>query len=200
MSDSDGEHEPEVVATKSEASPETQQLINLVQQKIQFMQATQDKLFKMSEENSLLRTQLSATNGDSREFTNASQTKKPDRPGISDDMSEGDWTVFLDAWNRYKVMCRLRNIDAIRNELRSACTPAVNKMLVELIGPTTLNGLSEDELLANIKRIAVHGVHKEVHRQRFTKISQHEGEPLNQFVARRKAQAEVVSSLLNHLL
>ena len=106
-------------------------------------------------------------------------------------MSEGDWTVFLDAWNRYKVMCRLRNIDAIRNELRSACTPAVNKMLVELIGPTTLNGLSEDELLANIKRIAVHGVHKEVHRQRFTKISQHEGEPLNQFVARLKAQAEL---------
>ena len=128
-----------------EISADTRQLINLVQQQMQFMQNTQEKMLQMSEENSLLRTKLAATSNDGGE--QSSKTKTPDRPVINDDISEGDWAVFLDTWNRYKSMCKLQNIVNIRNELRSACSPAINKTLIELIGPTNLSTLNKEDLL-----------------------------------------------------
>ena len=110
-------------------------------------------------------------------------------------MSETDWTVFLDSWCRYKEMCGLTQDVAdrakIRNELRAACAPAINKMMMQLNGAATLQATTETELLALVKDVAVMSVDKQVHRQTFCRITQGEGESISQYVARIKAQADL---------
>ena len=64
-------------------------------------------------------------------------------------------------------MSRITNIPEIRNELRCACTPEVNK-LFDIIGPTVLDQCTEEQLLQHVKSKAVQGSHKEFHRQNFT--------------------------------
>ena len=115
--------------------------------------------------------------------------KRPDRPVIEGNLSDSEWSLFLDTWGRYKRMAGLVNTIDIRMELRAACSTEVNKLLFEFVGATTLDGASEEELLAYIKGIAVKGLHKEVHRVNFGKLKQSEGESITHYVARLKAQA-----------
>ena len=166
---------------------ETQQLIDLMREQMEKLDNKTEQLLQMNQENETLRRDLqTATDNRSGSGT---QTKKPDRPGITPELTDNDWALFLDSWARYKSMCRLTLEVDIRNELRAYCDPAINKMLFELVGATTLNALPEMELLERMRKVAVRGVHKEVHRQRFFRITQAEGESLNRFVARLKAQA-----------
>ena len=73
--------------------------------------------------------------------------KKPDRPVIEDDSTDEDCALFVDAWGRYKEMCDLTNRAKIRNELRTACSPNVNRLLFLLLGSETLNIDTEEQLL-----------------------------------------------------
>ena len=77
----------------------------------------------------------------------------------------------------------------IRNELRSTCSPVINKLLFDFVGASTLNSCTEQQLLAHIKSVAVKGVHKEVHHQKFHSLHQLPGEPVTQYLARLRAQA-----------
>lgn len=86
-------------------------------------------------------------------------------------------------------MAGLNDPDIIRNELRSACSPAVNELLFNFVGPGPLNGASEDELLAHIRSVAVKAVHPEVYRQQFFTLKQSDGETITHFVSRLKSQA-----------
>ena len=92
---------------------------------------------------------------------------------------------------RYKIMARNKEDAEIRMELRAACSPDVNQLLFEFVGPDTLDNASENELLAHIKSIAVKGVHKEVHRKHFGKVKQGDGESVTHYVARLKSQASL---------
>ena len=173
---------------------ETQQLIDLMRQQMVQMQITQEKLIHVSEENTQLRNDLAAartTPGESLASGLTPQTKKPDRPIVESDLSDSDWVLFEDSWQRYKVMCRLSRAVDIFHELRAACIPSINKILVELVGTERLNSASEEELLGHIRKVAVQGVHKEVHRQRFARITQADGESVNKFVAKLKASASL---------
>ena len=123
--------------------------------------------------------------------------KRPDRPVIEGDLSDSEWSLFLDTWGRYKRMTGLVNTIDIRMELRAACSMEVNKLLFEFVGATTLDGASEEELLAYIKGIAVKGLHKEVHRVNFGKLKQSEGESITHYVARLKAQAALCEFSVN---
>ena len=123
--------------------------------------------------------------------------KRPDRPVIEGDLSDSEWSLFLDTWGRYKRMTGLVNTIDIRMELRAACCTEVNKLLFEFVGATTLEGASEEELLAYIKGIAVKGLHKEVHRVNFGKLKQSEGESITHYVARLKAQAALCEFSVN---
>ena len=99
-------------------------------------------------------------------------TKKPDRPVIEEDSTDEDWALFVDAWGRCKEMCDLTNLTEIRNELRTACSPNVSRLLFQLLGSETLNIASEELLLYQIRLVAVKGLHKEVHRHTFHDIRQ----------------------------
>ena len=116
---------------------------------------------------------------------------KPDRPSIKHNSTDGEWQLFLDSWNRYKHMCNITDPAEIRNELRCASSPEVNKLVFEIFGPTVLDNCSEDDLLKHLKSIAVQGSHKEVHRQKFHALSQADGEMVMNYLAKLKAQAHL---------
>ena len=113
--------------------------------------------------------------------------RRPDRPVIEANLSDSDWALFIDTWSRYKAMTAISDVEELRMELRAACSPDVNKLLFEFVGPSTLNAATEIEMLDHIKSVAVKGVHKEVHRMNFSKIRQGYGENITHYVARLKS-------------
>ena len=117
------------------------------------------------------------------------RVKRPDRPVVDVDSTDGDWALFIDSWKRYKTMTKMNDPLEIRNELRSTCSPVINKLLFDFVGPETLNTCSEQQLLQHIKSVAVKGVHKEVHRQKFHTLHQSPGESITRYLARLRAQA-----------
>ena len=114
----------------------------MMQEQMRMMQETHAKLMETTLENNRLRQQLSETSKDETK----SLTEKPKRPNIDEETSEGDWEIFVDAWERYKSRCKLVNIDSIRYELRETCSTAINKRLMELHGAEDLKSVSEIEL------------------------------------------------------
>ena len=118
--------------------------------------------------------------------------KFSERPTVEIEVTEGEWTVFLDTWARYKRMAKLEN-DAvgIRDNLRQCCSQQLNKRLFDLKGSNALDAdvATEVNLLAWMKEIAVKGLHAEVHRTRFVNLKQKQGESVIAFAARLKAEA-----------
>ena len=121
---------------------------------------------------------------------NTPNVKRPERPSIGLDITDGEWALFLDTWTRYKTICGLEDPAVIRNELRATCTPEANRLLFELIGPERLNSASEENLLQQIRLVTVKGLHKEVHRHEFHSMRQKEGESVTHFLARLRGQAK----------
>ena len=117
------------------------------------------------------------------------KTKSPDRPIINSDTDEQEWEHFKDSWNRYKTMTAITDANMIRLELRAACSKDVNRLLFEYVGAENLNAANEEEMLDFIKSVAVKGTHKEVHRMKFFRLSQMDGETITQFVARLRSHA-----------
>ena len=117
------------------------------------------------------------------------KTKSPDRPIINPDTDEQEWELFKDSWERYKTMAAITDQNMLRLELRAACSQDVNRLLFEYIGGETLNAATENELLDYIKSVAVKGTHKEVHRMKFFRLSQMDGETITQFIARLRSHA-----------
>jgi len=117
------------------------------------------------------------------------RSTKPMRPTIDADSSDNKWIIFKDSWNRYKEMAGITDAVHIRNELRSTCTPKVNEMLFNFVGPEALNQATEANLLEHIKSIAVKTVHPEVYRQQFFNLRQSDCETVTSLILRLKAQA-----------
>ena len=144
----------------------------------QMMQATMQQLLQ-----NLALTAPAAPNP-----TPGGRVKRPDRPIIDADATDSDWAMFINSWERYKTMTKISDPVEIRNELRSTCSSVINKLLFDFVGASTLNTCSEQQLLSHIKSVAVKGVHKEVHRQKFHSLHQSPGEPITRYLARLRAQ------------
>ena len=116
---------------------------------------------------------------------------KPVRPTVDVETSESEWLLFDDNWKRYKRMAKLTAEEDIRDNLRQCCSEHLNKRLFDIRGPAALNAATETELLEWIKEIAVKGVHKEVHRTQFVKLRQKQGESINSYYGRLKAESSL---------
>ena len=81
-------------------------------------------------------------------------------------------------------MCDLTNLAEIRNKLRTAYYLKINGLLFQLLGPETLNIAKEEQLLHQIRLVAVKGLHKEVHRRTFHNIRQQEGKGITHYLAK----------------
>ena len=120
------------------------------------------------------------------------RTQRPSRPSIQPDTTDEDWRLFLFQWERYKNQCKLTSVSAIRDELLSTCSQDLEKQLFNLAG-TSLNGLTEEKLLAQIKEVAVRGLNVEVHRHQFHAMRQSQGEDITQYVSRLRSKASLCS-------
>ena len=162
-----------------------QQLIMIMQQQQMLQQQQMQQQFQQMQ---AMQLQL-ATLGTNLVRPATVMTKKPDRPLMEAGMSEHGWAVFIDSWERYKTMSGITDVNQVRNELRAACSQEVNRLLLGLVETSVLATMSEEELLKKIKTLSIQGVHKEVHRHRFSKMEQDEGESITHFVARLKEHA-----------
>ena len=106
-----------------------------VQQMLDIINAQMSRMAEMSRENNELRNDAAPHNG--------AKTKRPARPIIEANLNDREWALWEDTWKRYKQITKL-TIDAeICMELRFACSPDVNALLFEYIGPETLDGATE---------------------------------------------------------
>ena len=121
----------------------------------------------------------------------SSKAVKPERPTVDLDTSEGEWAVFEDNWSRFKRMAKLTTDVEIRDNLRQCCSAQLNMRLFDVKGAATLDAASEEELLSWIKEIAVKGIHKEVHRTRFVRCKQKQGESLSAYHGRLKGASKL---------
>ena len=97
----------------------------------------------------------------------------------------------MDSWSCYKVMSKISDQTEVRNELRSTCSLVVNRLLFDFVGVATLNTCPDQQLLDHIKSVAVRGMHKEVHHQKFHNLHQAEGESITHYLVRLEAQASL---------
>jgi hypothetical protein len=148
----------------------------------------------LSHENQALQLE-NRTLQEQRQHEGAGTTKRrpPERPSIETNADDSDWALFLDSWERYKKMTKLQPGQDTILELRAACSQEVNKLLFEFIGAATLNSsqLDEKTLLGHIQSVSVRGVHKEVHRMNFSKLTQSNGETITHFVSRLNSKASL---------
>ena len=84
-----------------------------------------------------------------------------------------------------------RDAATIRMELRSSCSPDVNKMLFEFVVPDVLNQCTETVLLTHIKSVPVKEAHPDVHQLEFEKMSQETGESITHCCLLRRFSASL---------
>ena len=147
------------------------------------------QLQTLQTENAHLRENANATATANHPPPQHPKTKAPDRPVINTNTDEREWELFKDSWSRYKAMAAITDTNMLCMELRAACSQDVNKLLFEYVGATNLNAADETQLLEHIKSVAVKDTHKEVHRMKFFRLSQTDGESITQYVARLRSQA-----------
>ena len=117
------------------------------------------------------------------------RVKTAERPEIDVGSNEDQWEFFLHEWDLYKRRTLLE-VSRVSDELRACCTKDLRKVLFDFVGGTALDGLSEPQLLKQIKVAAVVGKNTAVHRKEFHAILQAPGETINAFVAKLKSKAE----------
>ena len=179
------------------------QLLTTLQKTVEELSASnarrdemQDRMMTLLEENQALKREphspmnrsqegylSGAEDANYRRQGNRSSKHKGCRPTIQIDMDDMQWVLFTDAWERYKRIEELEDNAHICLELRDSCSPEVNQLLHDFIGPEMLNAatLMEEQLLSHIKRVAVKSIHVEVHQWHFANIKQTEGETITRF-------------------
>ena len=115
--------------------------------------------------------------------------KAAERPEIDIGCNENHWAFFLEEWKSYKRRTSLKPTQIV-DELRACCTKELRKTLFDFVGGTTLENITETDLLEKMKASAVIGKSVSVHRKEFYSISQSPGENINLFVAKLKSKAE----------
>ena len=113
---------------------------------------------------------------------------RPEHPHIDLNSTEGKWEFFKNEWALYKRRAGLAG--SCPEELRACCSEELRIELFSYIGPSTIDTLDETTLLAYIRRLAVKGKNKAVHRQEFYALHQQPGTPAHQYVAQLRAKAE----------
>jgi len=176
-------------AAQAESSKLNSDLIKMLQQQM-----------AVQETNINAQMKAKAEFNDSHEFNNYpmdrmtakkfSNKARPKRPTVEAEIDDVEWGIFLDKWRIYKAIAELEDHE-ICMELRETCSTAVYKLLYQFVGSNELNraDITEIDMLAHIKGVAVKSVHKEVHRWNYNQMSQEGDEKISKYVGRLKAQA-----------
>ena len=110
------------------------------------------------------------------------------RPLIPEDCSEIQWAFFIDKWEDYKGFYKLSSREEIYSHIRSCCSDELQYKLYAATGGSAKT-MVEEELLKEIKRLAVLKVNTAVHVKEFWEMKQDPGEPVRNFKAKLQGKA-----------
>ena len=117
--------------------------------------------------------------------SSTAKVERPARPTIKQGMSETSWNFFLHEWKRYTRQTGIKEATLI-DELWSC----MDTELRELAFNEGFEAASEEDLLANIKSLAVTILHPSVHVVALHRMQQQDGESIKAFGARVKGTAK----------
>ena len=112
------------------------------------------------------------------------KVERPSRPSVTAGMSETDWNFFIHEWRRYTRQTGVTDV-VLRDELWSC----METELRQLAFSEGFTANTEDELLKQIKSLAVTILHPSVHVISLHQMSQQESETIKAFSARVKGTA-----------
>ena len=120
------------------------------------------------------------------------RAQKLQRPVIPEDCSEVQWSFFMDKWDDYKGFYKLSTKEEIYSHLRDCYIGALQFKLYEATGGSAKT-MEEEDLLREIKRLAVVKVNTAVHVKEVLELRQDPDEPVRQVKAKlqKKSQLKV---------
>ena len=110
--------------------------------------------------------------------------KKPKRPTVSPGMSEAEWDFFIHRWNRYKRQTNLSG-QSLVDELWATLDIELERLAFH----DNLKATGADDLLVEIKKLAVTVLHPSVHIVALHEMKQEQDETTKVFSARVKGTA-----------
>ena len=118
----------------------------------------------------------------------SSKPEKAKRPEIGAEISDEDWNYFLSRWNYYKKATNLSGEDVTLQLLECCCEELRrnhhrNHPVEQIV--------SEETLLAQIKKVAVRIKNRAVNRVKLNTLKQDKGEPIRRFAGRIRSLATV---------
>ena len=119
-----------------------------------------------------------------------SKAEKVPRPVVKMDMGEDDYLYFESKWQSYKRATGLNEAQLIRDQLLAACTDDLSRDLFRLVG-STLQQLTENQLLKRIKELAVQPQNNLINVVKLLELEQEREEQVKNFLARLKGAANV---------
>ena len=113
------------------------------------------------------------------------------RPEISSGGTTEGWSYFIARWRAYSGAVQLSARDT-SIQLLECCDAKLRRDVTRnTIGPTTLEDMTEENLLRAIRALAVREENPKVARVALSRMTQDRGEPVRAFAARLRGQAEV---------
>ena len=109
-------------------------------------------------------------------------------PVIPEDCSEEQWSCFMDRWGNYKWFYKLSTKEEIYSHLRVCYSDALRYKLYEATGGSAKT-MGEEDLLREIKRLAVLKVYTAVHVKEVLELRQDPDEPGRQVKAKSQLKA-----------
>ena len=117
-----------------------------------------------------------------------SKPEKAKRPEIGAELSDEDWIYFVSRWNAYKKATNLSGAD-ITLQLLECCCEELRRNHHR--NYPAEQQVSEESLLAQIKKIAVRIKNRAVNRVKLNTLKQDKGEPIRRFAGRIRSLATV---------
>ena len=117
---------------------------------------------------------------------------KPKRPEfLTSGGTTEAWTYFLQRWRSYVTSVQLAGQD-LTIQLLECCDSNLRRNVTRnVVNPLPIEGMTEKELLAAIKSLAVTAENTKVARVTLSRMTQERTEPTRAFAARLRGQAEV---------
>ena len=115
-----------------------------------------------------------------------SAQEKPRRPLIESETTLERWNYFLSRWNRYKGLANIT--ENVQSHLLECVDDDLSLSLHRNYGDT-INNLTEDQLLDEVKRLAVRGESTIISRVTLRRMFQDSQEDIRHFATRIKGQA-----------
>ncbi len=113
------------------------------------------------------------------------------RPELTSGGTTETWTYFLQRWRSYVTSVQLTGQD-LTIQLLECCDSNLRRDVTRnMVDPLPIEGMTERDLLAAIKSLAVTAENTKVARVALSRMTQDRTEPIRAFAARLRGQAEV---------